>query len=133
MKYEINHETALNKRTKSKKNMNKDKAINEVNKKFNLKLSKTNTNWSNINANGIWSMEPNCDRKDQKLYLLLNNNRSNKIHVFEIPANHSVYDRLYVREKKGVFRLVFNISDSLFIEIVKHINFKNFYKGFIEY
>jgi len=111
--------------------MTKDKAIKEVNKKLNLNLN--NTNWSNINSNGIWSMEPNCIRKAQKLYLLLNNNRSNKIHVFEIPANHSVYDRLYVRVKKGVFRLVFKLSDTEFIETLKHINFINFYKGFIEY
>lgn len=112
--------------------MNKDKAIIEVNKKLKLYLNSNNANWSNINANGIWSMEPNCIRKAQKLYLLLNNNRSNKIHVFEIPANHSVYDRLYVREKKCVFRLVFNVSDTEFVETLKHINFKNFYKGFIE-
>jgi hypothetical protein len=113
--------------------MTKDKAIKEVNKKLNLNLNSNNTNWSNINSNGIWSMEPNCVRKAVKLYLLLNNNRSNKIHAFEIPANHSVYDRLYVRVKKGVFRLVFNVSDTEFIETLKHINFINFYKGFIEY
>lgn len=112
--------------------MTKENAIKLIYQKFDLKLNSGNTNWSNINANGIWSMEPNCIRKAQKLYLLLNNNRSNKIHVFEIPANHSVYDRLYVREKKCVFRLVFNVSDTEFVETLKHINFKNFYKGFIE-
>ena len=113
--------------------MTKENAIKLIYQKFDLKLNSKNTNWSNINANGIWSMEPNCVRKAQKLYLLLNNNRSNKIHAFEIPANHSVYDRLYVRKKKGVFRLVFNASDTEFIETLKHINFINFYKGFIEY
>lgn len=113
--------------------MRKENATKLIYQKFDLKLNSGNTNWSNINANGIWSIEPNCVRKVQKLYLLLNNNRSNKIHVFEIPANHSVYDRLYVREKKGVFRLVFNVSDTEFIETLQHINFKNFYKGFIEY
>jgi hypothetical protein len=82
--------------------MTKENATKLIYQKFDLKLNSGNTNWSNINANGIWSIEPNCVRQAQKLYLLLNNNRSNKIHVFEIPANHSVYDRLYVR-KKNVF------------------------------
>lgn len=53
--------------------MTKDTAIKKVNKKLNLYLNSNNTNWSNINSNGIWSMEPNCVRKAQKLYLLLNN------------------------------------------------------------
>lgn len=113
--------------------MRKQDAIRLINQKFDLKLNSDNTNWSNINTNGIWSMEPNCVRKEHKLFLVLNNNRSNKIHAFEIPVNHSVYDRLYVRVKKGVFRLVFNVSDNEFIETLKHINFINFYKGFIEY
>jgi hypothetical protein len=63
-------------------NMTKYEAIKEVNKSLHLNLNSTDTNWSNINSNGIWSMEPNCARKKQKLYLLLNNNRSKKIHVF---------------------------------------------------
>jgi len=113
--------------------MNKDKAINEVNKKLNLNLNSNNTNWSNINANGIWSMEPNCVRKSQKLYLLLNNNRSKKIHVFEIPANHEVYNKLYSRNDRNVFRLLFDVNDTDFIEKLQHINFKIFYEGFIEY
>ena len=113
--------------------MTKNSAIQLVNKNLNLNLSSNNTNWSNINSSGIWSMQPNCVRKAQKLYLLLNNNRSNKIHAFEIPANHGVYDKLYVRDKKGVYRLVFNVSDTEFIETLKHINFINFYKGFVDY
>ena len=113
--------------------MTKDKAIKEVNKKLNLNLNSNNTNWSNINSNGIWSMEPNCIRKAQKLYLLLNNNRSNKIHAFEIPVNHEVYNKLYSRNDRNVYRLLFNVSDTEFIETLKHINFINFHKGFIEY
>ena len=113
--------------------MRKEDAIKLIKQKFDLKLNSENTNWSNINANGIWSMEPNCVRKAQKLYLLLNNNRSNKIHVFEIPANHEVYNKLYSRRDRNVYRLLFNISDTEFIETLKHINFINFYKGFIEY
>lgn len=113
--------------------MRKEDAIKLINQKFDLKLTLQNTNWSNINANGVWSMEPNCIRKAQKLYLLLNNNLSNKIHVFEIPANHEVYNKLYSRNDRNVYRLLFNVSDTNYIETLQHINFKNFYKGFIEY
>lgn len=113
--------------------MTKDIAIKQINNKLNLNLNSTNTNWSNINSNGIWSIEPNCARKKQKLYLLLNNNRSKKIHVFEIPANHAVYDKLYIRNDRNVYRLLFNVGDNDFIETLNHINFTNFYKGFIDY
>ena len=113
--------------------MTKDVAINTINKKLNLNLNLNNTNWSNINANGIWSMEPNCFRKAEKLYLVLNNNRSNKIHTFEIPANHEIYNKLYQRNDRNVYRLLFDVNDSNFIEKLQRINFKIFYKGFIEY
>ncbi len=113
--------------------MTKDIAIQTVNKTLGLNLNSTNTNWSNINTNGIWSIEPNRDRRHQKLYLLLNNNLSNKIHVFEIPANHEVYNKLYIRKDKNVFRILFNISDTEFIETLRHINFINFYKGFANF
>ena len=113
--------------------MTKSSIINKINNKFNLNLNPSNTNLSNINANGIWSMEPNFKRSTSKLYLVLNNNITRKAHVFEIPANHSVYEKLYVRDKKGVYRLIFNVSDTEFIENLKYINFINFYKGFIEY
>jgi hypothetical protein len=113
--------------------MTKQEAIQLVNKKLGLKLNSNNTNWSNINADGIWSMEPNLDRKNRTLYLLLNNNSTNKLHAFEIPANHTVYEMLYVRDNKGVYRLVFNVNDSEYIEILKHINFKKFHKVSIDY
>lgn len=112
--------------------MEKNIAIKQVNNKLNLNLNLTNTNWSNINSNGIWSIEPDCDRKNQKLYLLLNNNRSKKIHVFEIPANHNIYEKLYVRNVKNVFRLIFKVSDNEFVETLRGINFKNFHKGFVD-
>ena len=114
-------------------NMTKDLAIQLVNKKLSLKINSNNTNWSNINSNGIWSMEPNLDRQNRTLYLLLNNNHTNKIHVFEIPANHEVYKNLYTRKDRPVFRLLFNVSDTVFIETLENINFKNFLKGSIDY
>lgn len=113
--------------------MTKDTAIQLVNKTLELKINNNNTNLSNINANGIWSMEPNLDRQNRTLYLLLNNNLTNRLHVFEIPANHDVYGNLYVRNDRPVFRLLFDVSDTEFIETQKSINFKKFHKGSIEY
>lgn len=113
--------------------MTKDLAIQLVNKKLSLKINSNNTNWSNINSNGIWSMEPNLDRQNRTLYLLLNNNHANKIHVFEIPANDEVYKKLYTRKDRPVFRLLFDVSDTVFIETLENINFKNFLKGSIDY
>ena len=113
--------------------MTKQEAIQLVNKKLGLKLNSNNTNWSNINADGIWSMEPNLDRKNRTLYLLLNNNDTNKLHAFEISANHEVYKKLYVRKDRPVFRLLFDVSDSEFIEKLMHVNFKNLHKCSIDY
>jgi hypothetical protein len=112
--------------------MTKEIAIRNINKSLGLNLNLTNTNWSNINSNGKWSIEPNRDRSHHKLYLLLNNNHSYKIHVFEIPANHDVYNKLYYRNDKNVYRLLFNVSDDEFIETLRHVNFINFYKGFVK-
>ena len=113
--------------------MTKNQLISHINNIHNSKLNNSNTNFSNINSNGIWSMEPNFKRSTSKLYLVLNNNMTKKAHFFEIPANNSVYEKLYVRDKKGVYRLIFNVSDTEFIENLKYINFINFYKGFVEY
>lgn len=43
--------------------MTKEIAIRNINKTLGLKSNPTNTNWSNINSNGIWAIEPNKDRR----------------------------------------------------------------------
>lgn len=113
--------------------MTKEIAIKQINKELKLKLYNFNTNWSNINKNGIWSMEPNLERKKSNLFLVLNNNKTKKLHVFEIPAKNEVYEKLYVRNDKSVYRLLFNVDDYNFIETLKHINFNKFHKGSINY
>lgn len=114
--------------------MTKANAIQLVNKKLRLKISNNNTNWSNINADGIWSVEPNLNRQNKTLYLLLNNNITNRLHVFEIPANHSIYGNLYLRNDRPVFRLLFDVSDTVFIQTLnQQINFNQFHKSSIEY
>lgn len=114
--------------------MTKNTAIQLVNKELGLKINNNNTNWSNINSDGIWSIEPNLDRQNRTLYLLLNNNRTNRLHVFEIPANHNIYGNLYVRNDRQVFRLLFDVSDTVFIQTLnQQINFNQFHIGTIEY
>ncbi|RAR75763.1 hypothetical protein [Flavobacterium aciduliphilum] len=113
--------------------MTKELAIKLVNRKLNLNLNATNTNWSNINSNGIWSLEPNCSRKTKKLFLLLNNNNSKKIHVFEISENNKIYNKLYSRSDRNVFRLLFNVSDKEFVETLKGLNFNTFLMGQVDY
>jgi hypothetical protein len=134
--YNLLHKTSVQFNTDKYFNENtitKDNAIKLIKNKFDLNLNNYNTNWSNINANGIWSIEPNYTRKTQNLYLLLNNNNSKKIHIFKIPANNKVYEKLYSRNDKNVFRLLFNVHDTEFIETLMHINFKEFYIDFLQY
>lgn len=135
-----NHEIALpiskksnNYKSTDENEMTKDKAILCINGEFNLSLNSTNTNYSDINANGIWSIEPNFKRKNNTLFLILNNRLTKKVHFFQIPENHNVYDKLYTRDKKSVFRLLFNVSDTDFRETLKYVNFNNFLKGTITY
>ena len=113
--------------------MNKTDAIKLINRNLRLSLDNTNTNWSNINANELWSIEPRFNRKNHVLFLVLNNNETKMIHVFKIPQSHTVYSKLYTREDKGVYRLIFDISDSMFVEKLKHIDFKSFHVSSIKY
>lgn len=113
--------------------MTKELAIKLVNRNLSLNINSNNTNWSNINSNGIWSIEPNCKRKLNKLYLLLHNYRSKKIHVFEIPANNGIYEKLYKRGDRNVYRLLFDVNDKEFIESLKYLNFNKFLKGTVDY
>lgn len=113
--------------------MNKLNAINSVNEKLDLKLNNYNTNWSNINANDIWSIEPNFQRQRRDLYLILNNNKTKKLHVFKIPANDRIFSLLYRRNDREVFRLLFEIDDYKFTETLKGIDFRSFHIDTIKY
>ena len=78
-------------------------------------------------------MEPNLIRKNETLYLILNNNLTKKLHVFEISSNNEVYNKLYIRDDKSVFRLLFNVNDKQFTERLKFINFNKFHVGSFGY
>ena len=113
--------------------MNKEEAINLVNQKFNLKLNKGNTNWSNITSNGVWWIEPHLDKIKNDWFLILHNNILQKIHVFEIPQNHTVFNRFKIRNDTPRYALEFNVNDDKFIEKNKDIDFKTYHKFSFEY
>lgn len=106
-----------------------DKIINLVFNSIGLKLDKSQLNSSTINNTGIYSVEPNFNRKDKDWYLVLINTKIKKLYIFCVPSNHSLYNKLYFRDKKNVYRLLFNVADENFIELQKSIRFDKFLVG----
>ena len=106
-----------------------DRIINLVFKSTGLKLDKSQLNSSTINKTGIYSVEPNVNRKDNEWSLVLINTKIKKLYVFCIPANDIIYNKLYFRDKKNVYRLLFNVADENFIELQKSIRFDKFLVG----
>jgi len=122
-------ELITSKSSKAESKITRGEAIFMCIKQFKEKLSIQNTNWSTINSDGTWSVEPNLNRAKKDWYLILYNNKSNKIHLFKVPQNDKVYDKLYTRKDRPVFRLVFDVDDKNFKEKQKNINFKKFHIG----
>ena len=117
-----------------KNNMTKKAAIQLVNETLNLKLNSKNTVLILINDDNIWMSKFTQEKKHHKLYILLNNSLSKKLHVFEIPANHFVYNLLYDKPfNENIFRLMFDVHDDVFIERFSYFNFKRFLKWSINY
>lgn len=115
-------------------NMTKKAAIELVKKALNLKLNSKNTVLILINDDNKWMSKFEQEKKHQKLYILLNNSHSKKLHVFEIPANHLVYNLLYDKPfNENIFRLMFDVQDDEFIELFIHFNFKRFLNWSINY
>jgi hypothetical protein len=114
--------------------MTKKAAIELVKEALNLKLNSKNTVLILINDDNKWMSKFEQEKKHQKLYILLNNSHSKKLHVFEIPANHLVYNLLYDKPfNENVFSLMFNVHDDEFIELFIHFNFKRFLNWSINY
>jgi hypothetical protein len=55
------------------------------------------------------------------------------MYVFEVPANHPVYKKLYYRVDKDRYRLLFNVGDMSFREILKYEKFDKFLVGECSY
>ena len=114
--------------------MTKKDTIELVKKALNLKLNSKNTVMILINDDNIWMSKFTQEKKHHKLYILLNNSISKNIHVFEIPANHFVYNLLYDKPfNENNFVLWFDVNDEVFIERFSYFNFNRFLKWSINY
>jgi len=114
--------------------MTKEDAIELVKKGLNLKINSKNTVLILINDDNIWMSKFTQEKKHQKSYILLNNSISKKIHVFEIPANHPIYNLLYDKPfNEYNFVLWFDVNDEIFIERFSYFDFKRFLKWTINY
>lgn len=113
--------------------MTKKAATQLVNETLNLKLNSKNTIMAKI-SDEKWLVRFKQIKRNQKLYILLNNNFSKKMHVFELPANHFVYDFLYNKPfDRNIFSLIFNVEDEVFAEKFSDFNFTIFHKWTINY
>ena len=110
-----------------------DKIINLVYNNIGIRLNKSQLNSSTINKTGLYSVEPNLKRKEKDWHLVLINTRVKKMYVFLVPANHSVYQKLYYRGDKDRYRLVFYVGDLSFREILKYESFEKFLIGECRY
>lgn len=118
---------------KSTQRANIRKVINLILNTTGVHVDKSNANLSTINANGIYSVEPNLNRINNNWYLILINTRNKTIYVFNIPSNHFIYNKLYKRDDKDVYRLLFNVDDSNFEEKHAHERFDRFLEGECKY
>ncbi|NVK73078.1 MAG: hypothetical protein HWE24_06320 [Oceanospirillaceae bacterium] len=110
-----------------------DKIINVVYNTIGIKLNKSQLNSSTINKTGLYSVEPNYKRKEKDWHLVLINTRIKRMYVFVVPSNHAVYKKLYIRADKNVYRLLFNVDDNSFREIMKYERFDKFLVGECQY
>lgn len=110
-----------------------DKIINLVYNTIGLRLNKSQLNSSTINKTGLYSVEPNLKRKENDWHLVLINTRIKKMYVFEVPAHHPVYKKLYCRADKDRYRLEFYVGDLTFREKLKYESFEKFLIGECSY
>lgn len=110
-----------------------DKIINIVFNIIGIRVNKFQLNSSTINQNGIYSVEPDFRRKENNWYLVLINNRQKTLFAFEIPKNHKVFDKLYIRKVEGRYRLLFDLDDMSFREKLSHESFSKFLIGTCQY
>lgn len=70
------------------KRMTKSEAINMAREKFLTSLDNSNTLFSNINAaQDVWWLEPSNIKFASDLYFVLNNEKTQTLYIFKLPAN----------------------------------------------
>jgi hypothetical protein len=68
--------------------MKKTKAISLAKTKSITSLDHSNTLFSNINASqNVWWLEPSNDKFTSNLYFILNNEKTQTLYIFKLPAN----------------------------------------------
>lgn len=114
---------------KRNEKMTEDKAVKIITNKFGLELHDKNTHWSE-NFGDVWTLKMYINSKNINSYIILNNNKTKKIHVFEIKANDEIYNKLF---GGNYYSLAFFLNDSTFVENFSLTNFKKFHIGTIKY
>lgn len=111
----------------------KRRVINLIFNTIGVNIDSSNVNLSTINANGIYSVEPNLKRKNNDWHLLLINTNKRVIYVFNIPSNDYIYTHLYQRDDKDVYRLIFKIDDLSFTDNLSDQKFDKYLEGECKY
>jgi hypothetical protein len=97
--------------------MNKQDAIDYINKKIKTELSGGNTIFSNPGSSlDLWWLEPSNEKFKTGFYFILNNTDKKKLLLFKIPKgviNNSAFRQ---REEKGVSQIIIPISDTQYID-----------------
>ena len=114
------------KKPKTNQRPNKRQVINLILNTTGVNIDSAHVNLSTINATGEYSVEPNLSRKNNNWFLLLINTDIRIIYVFKIPRNDMIYSKLYKRNDKPVYRLMFNIDDKTFTDTRSHESLSHF-------
>lgn len=121
---EINKHSHMSKKTK--KRPSRRKVFDFINFKTNSLIDINFFNLSTINSTGKFSVEPKLGSEEQEWFLALVDTSKNIINFFIVPANSSVYNKLYVRDYKQRYRLIFHLNDISYREEHSHERFDKF-------
>lgn len=117
--------------------MNKSKAVKVAATKITSLLS-SNTIFSNINAaKDMWWLEPSNDKFKNKLHIILNNDNTQQLYIFQIPANTISNPASYFIQRNDRFRsncsdIYIVVSSSKFVD-KKGFDFSKYLIETIEY
>ena len=107
--------------------MDRSEAIKKLNSHLKTNfITMRNSNMSNITKSGDWWLNPAFDRKNDDWYLILNNGKTRKLHLFHIKANDPIFDKFDVRSDKDVYSLYITVSDTNFREKNTYLNFAKY-------
>ena len=102
--------------------MNKSKAVDLARQHNLTTLTNTNTIFSNLVYNyGKWWLEPSNDKFKNALNIILNNDESGNLYIFQIPADSiknaiEIFKQRNDSYRKNCSDIYIPLSDSSFIE-----------------